>query len=52
MERSWNLGIRNFCLFPPWRNIEDNTASHSWADDNFYLRIARNVKERFPSAAS
>ena len=52
IERSWNLGIRNFCLFPAVEeHLKDKTASHSWADDNFYLRIARNVKERFPECS-
>ena len=53
IERSWNLGIRNFCLFPAVEeHLKDKTASHSWADDNFYLRIARNsVKARFPECS-
>ena len=34
IERSWNLGIRNFCLFPAVEErLKDKTASHSWADD-------------------
>ena len=52
IERSWNLGIRNFCLFPAVEeHLKDKTASHSWADDNFYLRIARNIKARFPECS-
>ena len=52
IERSWNQGIRNFCLFPAVEeHLKDKVATHSWADDNFYLRIARSVKERFPECS-
>ena len=52
IERSWNLGIRNFCLFPGVDDgLKDKTASYSWSDDNFYLRIARSVKEHFPECS-
>ena len=42
----------NFLSLPGCReHLKDKTASYSWADDNFYLRIARNVKERFPECS-
>ena len=52
IERAWNLGIRNFCLFPMVQDhLKDKTASYSWSEDNFYLRIARSVKARFPECS-
>lgn len=49
IEESLNLGIANFVLFPAVdETLKDAIGSYSYADDNFYLRIARSVKERFP----
>jgi porphobilinogen synthase len=43
------LGLRNFVLFPAVKEeYKDKIASHSYADDNFYLHTARAIKERFP----
>ena len=47
IERSWNLGIRNFCLFPAVEeHLKDKTASHSWADDNFYSCASPEISRR------
>lgn len=49
IETSVNLGIMNFVLFPAVDDsLKDAVGSYSYAEDNFYLRVARSVKERFP----
>ena len=43
------LGIRSFVLFPAVDdNKKDSTASYGLRPDNFYLRIIRGIKQRFP----
>lgn len=45
------LGLKQFVLFPAIaEELKDQTASHSYADDNFYLEVIRRIKERFPEA--
>lgn len=42
-------GLKQFVLFPAIaENLKDKIASHSYADDNFYLHVIRELKERFP----
>lgn len=49
IESCMNLGLTNFILFPAVpEGHKDKTATYSWADDNFYLRTAREIKRRFP----
>ena len=52
IEESMNLGIRLFALFPAVEDsLKDSTASYSWAKNNFYCRILKAIKTRFPEAA-
>ncbi len=42
-------GLKQFVLFPAIaEELKDQTASHSYADDNFYLEVIRQLKSRFP----
>jgi porphobilinogen synthase len=51
VEESLNLGIHSFVLFPAVKeDLKDKTATYSYAEDNFYLDIIRDLKERFPEA--
>jgi len=50
-ERWMELGIRTYDLFPAVDEaLKDETATYSYADENFYLHVIRAVKERFPEA--
>ncbi|MFT5921236.1 MAG: porphobilinogen synthase [Flavobacteriales bacterium] len=52
IDECMELGLRSFVLFPAVEeHLKDQVASYSYADDNFYLRIIRSVKERFPEAS-
>ncbi|MDP4826289.1 MAG: porphobilinogen synthase [Flavobacteriales bacterium] len=52
IEACMNLGLRNFVLFPAVEDaLKDKEATYSYADDNFYLRIIRNIKESFPESS-
>lgn len=43
------LGIDKFVLFPAVNeSLKDAVASYSFADDNFYLKAIRTIKEHFP----
>lgn len=49
IEDSVNLGINSFVLFPAVKDqLKDEIASYSYAEENFYLRIAREIREKFP----
>ncbi|MCA1761926.1 MAG: porphobilinogen synthase [Cryomorphaceae bacterium] len=49
IESSAKLGVNSFVLFPAVRESnKDQVASYSYAEDNFYLNLAREVKEKFP----
>lgn len=49
IEECMNLGLTNFVVFPAVaEHLKDTTATHSWSPDNFYLKVAREVKKRFP----
>ncbi len=51
IEECMNLGIRSFVLFPAVEDaLKDKEATYSYAQNNFYLRIIRNIKARFPEA--
>lgn len=43
------LGLTNFIVFPAVaEQLKDQTATYSYAEDNFYLKLARDIKQRFP----
>jgi porphobilinogen synthase len=51
IEACLKLGVNMFALFPAVDDsLKDKTATYSYAKDNFYCRIIRNVKARFPEA--
>jgi porphobilinogen synthase len=51
IEECLNLGINNFVLFPAVAEaLKDKMASHSWADDNYYLDTIRKIKQALPDA--
>jgi porphobilinogen synthase len=51
VEEAMNLGVKSFVLFPAVEErLKDARATYGMAPDNFYLRLARAVKERFPEA--
>ena len=51
VESSMELGIRSFVLFPAVEEgLKDAVATYGTSTDNFYLRLASEVKARFPEA--
>ncbi len=51
IEECLELGISTFDIFPAVEEeLKDKLATYSYSDDNFYLRIIRSIKERFPEA--
>lgn len=49
VEECIHLGIHSFVLFPVVEEIKkDETASYSYASDNFYLNAIQKLKETFP----
>ena len=49
IEDCMTLGLTNFIVFPAVSDhLKDQTATYGYASDNFYLRMAREVKQRFP----
>jgi len=51
VEQSIELGLKSFVLFPAVaEELKDKTASYGVSDKNFYHRIIRSVKSRFPEA--
>ena len=43
------LGVKSFVLFPAVEDaLKDKEASYSWSSKNFYLRMIREIKKRFP----
>jgi porphobilinogen synthase len=43
------LGLSNFILFPAIPEAhKDKTATYSYHPENFYLKVARSIKDRFP----
>ena len=50
-EACLKLGLDKFIVFPAVEDsLKDKVASYSYAEDNFYLKVARKLKERFPEA--
>lgn len=51
VEEAMALGVRAFVLFPAVEeSLKDKVATYGVSPDNFYLRIARAIKSRFPEA--
>lgn len=51
IEASMVLGLNKFVLFPAVEDrLKDTVASYSYAQDNFYLKAIRSIKDRFPEA--
>lgn len=51
VEECLGLGISNFILFPAIpEEHKDKTGTFSYHPDNFYLKIALEIKARFPEA--
>lgn len=49
IESCMELGLTNFILFPAVADaLKDTTATYSYHPDNFYLKVARDIKKRFP----
>lgn len=49
IESCVHLGLKSFVLFPAIaEELKDKIASHSYAESNFYLKVIRELKERFP----
>ena len=49
LESSLSLGIKTIDIFPAVdESLKDKTATYSYADDNFYLKAIRAIKEKFP----
>lgn len=45
------LGLDKFIIFPAVDDrLKDKVATYSYAEDNFYLKAVRRLKERFPEA--
>ena len=52
IESCLKLGIRSFVLFPAVDDsFKDKRASYGFHPDNFYLKTAQAIKERFPEVA-
>lgn len=51
VEASLKLGLKSFILFPAVDDsLKDKTGSYSYARNNFYLKIIRELKNTFPEA--
>ena len=51
VEEAMAMGVRAFVLFPAVEEtLKDEVATYGVSPDNFYLRIARAIKSRFPEA--
>ena len=51
VEQAMDLGVSSFVLFPAVADeLKDASATYGRSGDNFYLRIARAIKARFPEA--
>lgn len=51
IEEAMSLGIKAFDVFPVVpEHLKDQTASYSWAEDNFYLHALASIKQQFPEA--
>ncbi len=51
VEECMNLGLRSFVLFPAVEDsLKDKTATYSYSEKNFYLRIISRLKKEFPES--
>jgi porphobilinogen synthase len=51
VEECMNLGLKSFVLFPALEDsLKDKTATYSYSDKNFYLRIISRIKKEFPES--
>ena len=51
VESAMELGVSSFVLFPAVEeDLKDARASYGVSKENFYLHIAREIKQRFPEA--
>lgn len=51
VEGSMNLGLRSFVLFPAVEeSLKNKTATYSYDEKNFYLRIIAKLKQEFPES--
>lgn len=49
LEECLSYGIMTYDLFPAVEDsLKDKMGSYSWAEDNFYLKAIRKIKETFP----
>ncbi len=49
IEECVALGITSYVLFPAVdETLKDSTATYSYSNDNFYLKAARTIKQKFP----
>lgn len=49
IDSCMELGLRNFVVFPAVADgLKDSMATYSYSPDNFYLKLAREIKSRFP----
>jgi porphobilinogen synthase len=49
IEDCVSLGLMTYDLFPAVdESLKNKTGSYSWAEDNFYLKAIRKIKETFP----
>ena len=49
IEACMSLGLTNFILFPAVADdLKDQMATYSWSPENFYLKVARDITQRFP----
>jgi len=49
IESCVELGINSFVLFPAVDDrLKDQIASYSYAEENFYLKLAQRIKQHFP----
>ena len=49
IDACMELGLRSFVVFPAVADaLKDQTATYSYAPENFYLQTAREIKKRFP----
>ena len=51
VEESMKLGLRSFVLFPAVEEgLKDKTATYSYSEKNFYLRVISRLKHEFPES--
>ncbi len=51
IESCLELGLKSFILFPAVEaKYKDKTGTHGYASDNYYLKVASEIKKRFPEA--